>query len=74
MDIKKQVEELVTKVSKDQNLVKKFQKDPKKTVQSLINVDLPTEQLSNVIDGVKAKIKVDQAGDMLDKAKGFFDK
>lgn len=74
MDIKKQVEQLVAKVSKDKSLVEKFQKDPKKTVQSLVNVDLPTDQLDNIIDGVKAKIKVDQAGDLLDKAKGLFDK
>lgn len=74
MNIKKKVEDLVAQISKDNKLVDQFKKDPKKTVQSLIGDKISADHIDQLIKGIKAKISVDQAGDMLDKAKGFFNK
>lgn len=65
MDIKAKITELVEKVQKDPNLAAKFQKDPVATVEGLLGVDLPDEQIKSIVDGIKAKISLDKAGDLL---------
>ena len=65
MDIKAKITELVDKLKADSNLAAKFQKDPAATVKSLIGVDLPTDQLEKIVDGVKAKLSVDKLGGAL---------
>jgi len=72
MDIKKTVEDLVAKITKDKTLVNKFRKDPMKTVKSLVDFDLSKDQLNSLVDGVKAKVSLDEASNILDKAKGLF--
>ena len=59
LDIKAKIEEIVDKVKGDKDIGEKFQKDPTKTVESLIGVDLPEDQINAVVDGVKAKVKLD---------------
>ena len=71
MDIKKKIEEIVNKVKNDKDFANKFQKDPVKAVESVLGVDLPDDQINNIIDGVKAKITADKAGDMI---KGLLNK
>ena len=71
MDIKKKIEEIVNKVKNDKDFANKFQKDPVKAVESILGVDLPDDQINNIIDGVKAKITSDKAGDMI---KGLLNK
>ena len=63
MDIKAKVDELVAKIKGDGDLMSKFKKDPIKTVEGLIGVDLPDEQLKAVVEGIKAKINLDGVGD-----------
>ncbi len=65
MDIKAKIDEIVDKVKNDKNFASKFQSDPIKAVESVIGMDLPDDQIKGVIDGVKAKISVDKAGDAL---------
>lgn len=65
MDIKGKIEELVKKIKSDDKLMEKFQKDPIKTVEGLIGIDLPDDQIEKVVDGVKAKISLDSIGDKL---------
>lgn len=71
MDIKEKIEELVNKVKNDKDFGEKFKKDPVKAVESVIGIDLPDEQIEKVIDGVKAKINLDDIGD---KIGDLFDK
>lgn len=59
LDIKAKIEEIVDKVKGDKDIGEKFQKDPTKTVEGLIGVDLPEDQINAVVDGVKAKVKLD---------------
>ena len=58
-DIKKTIEELASKVKNDKDIGEKFKKNPTETVENLIGVDLPDDQINAVVDGIKAKISVD---------------
>lgn len=72
--MKEKIEEIVKKVKDDKDFAKKFKENPVKAVESVLGVDLPDDQINGIIDGVKAKIQVDNAGDLLNKAKGLFNK
>ena len=52
-DVKAKVEELVGKVQKDPATLKDFQDDPIKTVEKLLGVDLPVEQLQQMVAGIR---------------------
>ena len=71
MDIKAKIEEIVEKVKNDDNFAADFKADPVKAVEKVIGVDLPDDQINKVIDGVKAKISVD---DVKDKVGGLLGK
>ncbi len=65
MDIKAKIEEVVEKIKADPDFASDFQKDPVKALEGVLGVDLPDDQINQVIDGVKAKIKLDDIGDKL---------
>ncbi len=65
LDIKAKIEEIIAKIKGDKTLGERFQKDPAKTVEGLIGVDLPEEQINSIIEGVKAKLNLDALGDKL---------
>ena len=71
MDIKAKVEEIVKKLKGDDKLMEKFQSSPVKTVEGLIGVDLPDDQVKSIVDMVKAKLG---SGDLLGKIGGLFGK
>lgn len=72
MDIKAEILKIVDKIKDDENLLEKFKKDPVKAVESIIGVDLPDDIMEKVVDGVKAKISLDKAGDLLGGLKKLF--
>ncbi|MDE5819440.1 MAG: hypothetical protein K2N41_00835 [Lachnospiraceae bacterium] len=72
MDIKEQITSTVEKITKDKTLMEKFQKDPIKTVESVMGVDLPDDTLKKIVDGVKSKINLDKVSDKLDGIKKLF--
>ena len=72
MDIKAKIDEVVKKVQGDPSIAKNFEKEPVKTVEGIIGVDLPDDVVNNVVDGVKAKLSADKAGGIVDKIKGLF--
>lgn len=65
MDIKAKIEELVNKIKSDKDLLAKFQKDPISTVEGLLGIDLPNDQVEKIVEGIKAKINLDKIGGML---------
>lgn len=65
-DVKAKVDELVKKITSEKDLAKKFVKEPVKTVEGLLGVDLPDENVKKVIEGVKEKISLDKLGKLLD--------
>ena len=74
INIKEKIEELVEKVKSDKDILAKFQKDPVSTVEGLLGIDLPNDQLEKLVDGVKAKITADKVGDVLEGLGGLFGK
>ena len=74
MDIKAKIEQAAKKLMSDKNLMAKFEKNPASVIEELIGVDLPDEQVNQLIDGIKAKIKLDQIGDVLGGLGGLFGK
>ena len=65
MDIKAKIEEIVKKLMSDKKLMEKFDKNPVSVIEELIGIDLPNDQVNQLISGIKAKIKLDQVGDVL---------
>lgn len=54
MDIKAKVAEVVEKIKKDPELLEQFQKDPVKTVEKVVGMDLPDELIEKVVEGIKS--------------------
>ena len=72
MDIKASITKIVDKVKNDPEISELFKKEPVKAVEKVIGVDLPDETIEKIVDGVKAKIGIDSAGDALGKLKKLF--
>lgn len=60
MDIKKKVEEIVEKIKNDKKIGEKFEKNPVSVIEELIGVDLPDDQVNQLIDAVQAKSNLDK--------------
>ena len=79
-DIKGKVNEIMDKVSKDKDLKDKFMKDPIKTVEGILGVDLPDEAVKKVIGEVTEKLSAgkgeaaEMAGEAREKAEGLVEK
>ena len=65
MDIKAKIEKAVKELLADENLMKKFEQNPVEIVEKLVGADLPDEMVNQAVDAIKAKIKLEKAGDML---------
>ncbi|MBQ3064834.1 MAG: hypothetical protein IJC98_01215 [Clostridia bacterium] len=74
MDIKEKIEELVKKITSDEQLLASFKKDPIKAVEKLIGIDLPDDQIKSIVDGIKAKIAIDDIDDIGDVIDNLGDK
>ncbi len=74
MDIKATIDDLVKKIKLDKVLSDLFSKDPLKAVEKTLGLKLPEDQMKAIIDGVKAKLSVDKAGETLGKVKGLLGK
>ena len=74
MDIKEKIEAIVAKIQKNPAMLKKFNTEPVKVVEELVGIDLPDELIEKIVDGVKAKITMDQFGDALGVLNGLFGK
>ena len=64
MDIKAKINELTEKIKKDPSISANFQKDPIGTVEKLLGVDLPNDQIEGIVNGIKAKISLDKVGNI----------
>ena len=65
MDIKAKAAELIEQIKNDPALRAEFVKDPIKTVEKLIGIDLPDAQIKQIAELVKAKIGLDDLGSVL---------
>ncbi|MGN1346798.1 MAG: hypothetical protein ACI4V1_08425 [Eubacteriales bacterium] len=71
-NIKEKIEEIVEKLKKDETLAELFKKDPIKAVEKVLGVDLPDDIIEKIVDGVKAKMGVDNVKDALGALKKLF--
>ena len=72
MDLKDKIEDLVKKVKSDDDFADKFKKDPIKAVESVLGINLPDDQIEKIIDGIKVKVTLDKADDLLGSIKKMF--
>ena len=59
MDIKTKITETIEKITSDKQLMAKFKEDPIKAIEEVLGVDLPDDVVEKIIDGVKAKLALD---------------
>ena len=74
MDIKEKIQQIVKELLSDKDLLEKFNRNPASVIEKLVGIDLPDEQVNQLIAGIKAKITADQVGDALNKLGGLFKK
>ena len=74
MDIKAKIEEIVKKLLSDKNLMAKFDKNPASVIEELIGIDLPDDQVNQLVEGIKAKIQLEKVGNALGGLGNLFKK
>ena len=74
MDIKAKIDEIVKKLKSDDKLLQKFQSDPVKTLEGILGVDLPDDQVKGLIDGIKAKLTLENASKLAGSLGSLFKK
>ena len=72
--MKEKIEQVVKKLLSDKNLMAKFERNPASVIEEYIGIDLPDEQVNQAVEAIKAKIKLEQAGDMLEGLGKLFKK
>jgi len=72
--IKEKIEEITEKIKNSDDLMAKFKAEPIQTLEGLLGIDLPDEMIEKIVDGVKAKISLDKASDLLGGLGGLFKK
>lgn len=72
--IKEKIEEITEKIKNSDNLMAKFKAEPIKTLEGLLGIDLPDEIIEKIVDGIKAKLSLDKASDLLSGLGGLFKK
>ena len=74
MDIQKMIALAVKGLTENEELLKAFNKNPAKTLEKILGIDLPEDQVNAVVAGVKAKLGLDDVLEMAGKLKGLFGK
>ena len=74
MDIQKIITEAVKVLTENEELLREFNKNPGKTLEKKLGIDLPDEQINAVVAGIKAKLGLDDVLEMAGKLKGLFGK
>ena len=68
MDIQKIINDVIAKLKDDDQLLANFKSNPTKVLEKLGGVDLPDDKIDPIIDGIMAKLKID---DLAEKAEGI---
>ncbi len=82
MDIQKIISDVVAKLMGNPDLIKQFLSNPVQLLEKTFGIDLPDDQINQVIEGVKGKLDlsnidlgdVQKAAGVLGKLKGIFGK
>ena len=68
MDIQKIINDVIAKLKDDDKLLANFKQNPTKVLEKLVGVDLPDDKIDPIVDGIMAKLKID---DLAEKAEGI---
>lgn len=72
MDIKEKVEAIIAEIKNNPNIKEDFEKEPAKVIEKFIGVDLPDDVVEKIVDGVKAKLTVDNVSKIAGALKDLF--
>ena len=72
--MKEKIEQIVKKLLADKDLMTKFEKNPASVLEEYIGIDLPDDQVNELVAAIKAKIKLDQVSDVLGGISSLFGK
>ena len=72
--LKDKAEEIIEKIKNDKSISARWQTDPIATVEELVGIDLPNDQVEALVDFIKAKIDMDKIGGALGGLKSLFGK
>ena len=72
MDIKEKIEAIIEEIKTNPNIKEEFEKEPVKVIEKLIGVDLPDDVVEKIVDGVKAKMTVDNVSKIAGALKDLF--
>ena len=59
-DLKATIDQVVDKAKNDPKFMEKLQKEPEKTIEGIIGVDIPDGAIDKVLAGIKGKIAIDK--------------
>ena len=71
-ELKAKAETLIKSISGDKDLLASFTKDPIGTLEKKLGIDLPDEQINQLISMIKAKLGDAGTKTLLQKILGFF--
>ena len=74
MDIQKIITQAVKLLTENEDMLKAFNKNPAKTLEKILGIDLPDDQVNAIVAGVKAKLGLDDVLEIAGKLKGLFGK
>ena len=72
MDIKEKVEAIIAEIKNNPKIKEEFEKEPVKVIEKFIGVDLPDDMVEKIIDGVKAKLTIDNVSKIAGALKDLF--
>ncbi len=65
MDIKAQIEKIVSKIKSDPSLLADFTSNPTETIEKLAGIDLPDGVADQIVAGIKEKLIGDKTDGIL---------
>ena len=72
MDLKEKIEVILEEIKKNPNIKEDFEKNPTKVIEKFVGVDLPDDVVEKIINGVKAKLTVDNVSKIAGALKDLF--
>ena len=74
MDIKEQIEKVFNSVNKSQSSLNSFKKAPESFVKKILGNAIPSDVISKIVEGVKAKLGLDKISGIAESLGGLFKK
>lgn len=74
INIKELIEKAVRELLGNEDLRRSFEKEPVKVLENILKVDLPDDKVNALVDGVRAKLGLDSAADLLKGLGGMLKK